>query len=98
MDKTCNMCKNNQIDEKYVSMVHKWREYHGYSQLLYPRYFCSKECLEFFEKEFRCNHCHIVVYDGVDYKTGKDGMTYCYDEVQITIGDRPCYDIVHNNI
>jgi hypothetical protein len=98
MDKICDMCKNKNPDEPYVSMVHKWRPYGGYSEGVYPRYFCSKECLAFYEKEYRCNHCHIVKYDGVKYKKGKDGMVYCYDELELTIGEKPCYYLVANQL
>ncbi len=86
----CNICKNNNQNENFFSMVHKWREYGGYSKNLYPRYFCSAECLEIFEQDFRCNHCHIVTYEWNDYKKGPDGMTYC-DNDELTIGDKPCY-------
>ena len=98
MDTICNMCKNNKTDEKYVSMVHKWREYGGYSKGTYPRYFCSEKCLNVFEKECRCNHCHIAIYNGVEYKKGKGGMIYCYDELELTIGEQPCYYLVINQL
>ncbi len=87
----CNICNKNNKNEQFVSMVHKWREYGGYSQNLYPRYFCSNECLEIFERDFRCNYCHIVTYDWNNYQKGPDGFTYCDNEMEITIGDKPCY-------
>ncbi len=89
----CNNCKKNHKNENYVSMVHKWREYGGYSKYSYPRYFCSIDCLEHFEQEFRCNHCHIVRYDWIEHKKGPDGFTYCNDENELTVGDVPCYNI-----
>ncbi len=94
----CNMCKENKNDEQYVSYVHKWHLYNGYTKGVYPRYFCSKVCLDFFEKNFRCNHCHIVAYEGVEYKEGDDGFIYCYDEIDITIGPRPCYQILFQEV
>ena len=87
----CCMCSINNVKEECVSMVHKWREYGGYSSLEYPRYFCSPECLETFERDFRCNHCHIISYEWNEYKKGPDGLLYCNDEREITIGDKPCY-------
>jgi hypothetical protein len=94
----CNICKKNNKNENYISWVHKWRPYGGYSKYEYPRYFCSTDCLENFERNFRCNHCHIVTYDWNNYKKGPDGMTYCDDELEITIGDTPCYNIKFPNI
>ena len=44
----CNICRINNTKEEFVSMVHKWREYGGYSNNLYPRYVCSTECLKIF--------------------------------------------------
>ena len=90
-DNICNMCKINNKKDEFVSMVHKWREYGGYSKFEYPRYFCSPECLEIYERDFRCNHCHITSYEGNEYKKGPDGLMYCNDEYEITIGDKPCY-------
>jgi hypothetical protein len=104
MDKYYNICKNNNIckntdqNEKYVSYVHKWRPYGGYSKESYPRYFCSQECLDVFEKESRCNHCHIIVYNGVEYKKGDDGYMYCYDEFELTVGNRPCYYLITSKL
>ena len=92
-DNICNMCKINNKKDEFVSMVHKWREYGGYSKFEYPRYFCSPECVENFERDFRCNHCHITSYEWNEYKKGPDGLTYCNDEREITIGDIPCYKI-----
>ena len=89
----CCMCRINNEKEEFVSMVHKWRLYGGYSNYLYPRYFCSTKCLDIFERDFRCNHCNIVKYDGEQYKKGTDGMIYCNDEYEITIGDTPCYNL-----
>jgi hypothetical protein len=89
----CTICNINNKKDDFFSMVHKWREYGGYSKMLYPRYVCSAECLEIFEREFRCNHCHIITYEGNQYKKGVDGMTYCNDEYEITIGDTPCYNL-----
>ncbi len=93
----CQICKKNNENNEFVSMVHKWREYGGYSANLYSRYFCSKECLNIFEKDFRCNHCHIVVYQDSEYIKGPDGLTYCNDEYQITVGDKPCYKYKFDN-
>jgi hypothetical protein len=90
----CCMCRINNEKKEFVSMVHKWREYGGYSKYEYPRYFCSTDCLEIYERDYRCNHCHIVSYEWYEHKKGPDGFTYCYDE--ITIGDKPCYYIKYN--
>ena len=94
----CNICHINNKKEEFVSMVHKWQEYGGYSNNLYPRYVCSTECLKIFERDFRCNHCHIITYKSNQYKKGDDGMTYCNDEIDITIGDKPCYDLCFPDI
>lgn len=94
----CNICKKNNKNENYISWVHKWREYGGYSKFSYPRFFCSTDCLENFERNFRCNHCHIVNYEWKEYKEGPDGFTYCYDENELTVGDKPCYNIKFPNI
>jgi hypothetical protein len=96
-DKKCTICDNDYKNEEFVSMVHKWRQYGGYSEYSYPRFFCSKECLDIFEKDFRCNHCHILKYDHVEYKKGDDGMSYCNDESEITINDKPCYQQKYPN-
>lgn len=93
----CNICNINNQKNEYVSMVHKWREYGGYSKLEYPRFFCSPKCLETFERDFRCNHCHIVMYECNEYKKGPDGLMYCNDEQEITIDDKPCYSICFNS-
>jgi hypothetical protein len=90
----CSICRDNYENEAFVSMVHKWRDYGGYSEFTYPRNFCSKKCLDTFEKYWRCNHCHIVMYDWVKYKKGTDGMTYCNDESYLTVGDKPCFQLV----
>jgi hypothetical protein len=92
----CCMCRINNEKKEFVSLVHKWREYGGYSKYEYPRYFCSPECLENFERDFRCNHCHIVKYEWREYKKGPDGLLYCNDEHEITISDIPCYYIKYN--
>jgi hypothetical protein len=92
------MCKENKTDHTYISYVHKLHLYNGYAKVEYQRYFCSKECLDIFEKKFRCNHCHIVTYDDLEYKTGEDGFTYCNDENELTIGDKPCYQILFEKI
>jgi hypothetical protein len=94
----CYICNINNKKEEFVSMVHKWREYGGYSKMIYPRYFCSTNCLEIFERDFRCNHCHIISYEGDQCKKGPDGMTYCNDECEITIGDTPCYNLCFPDI
>ena len=90
----CSVCKNNQKDDNYVSFVHKWHLYNGYSKSAYPRHFCSKECLNIFEKQYRCNHCNIIIYDWVEYKKAEDGFTYCNDQDEITVGNKPCYYLV----
>jgi hypothetical protein len=89
----CCMCRINNKKEEFVLMVHKWREYDGYSKYLYPRYFCSAECLEIFKRDFKCNHCHIVTYEWNEYKKGPDSLLYCNDEREITIGDTSCYNL-----
>jgi hypothetical protein len=89
----CNICNIDKEQEEFVSMVHKWRLYGGYSKYLYPRYFCSTKCIEIFERDLRCNYCNIIIYNGEQYKKGADGMTYCNDEFEITIGDTPCYNL-----
>jgi hypothetical protein len=92
------MCRINNEKKEFVSLVHKWRPYGGYSKYEYPRYFCSTECLEIYERDFRCNHCHIVTYEWREYKKGQDGLLYCNDEHEITIGDTPCYNVCFPDI
>ena len=95
MSNNCNICDNDyKTNTEFISMVHKYQQYGGYSKYEYPRYFCSKECLDIYEKDFRCNHCHITSYDWLEFKKGKDGFSYCNDENEKTIGDKPCYQIL----
>lgn len=94
---TCRICQKNNINEQFVSMVHKWREYTGYSKESHPRFFCSSECLETFERDFRCNHCHIIVYECNEYKKGNEGFTYCNSDFNLTIGDVSCFEITQTN-
>ena len=51
-------------------------------------------CLNIFEKEYRCNHCNIIIYDSTEYKKAEDGFTYCNDEDELTVGNKPCYQIL----
>jgi hypothetical protein len=95
MESKCNLkdC-NNQLNKNNVSYVHKWREYGGYSEGIYPRYFCSEKCLTKFEKNSKCNFCGIVAYQHRDYIKGTDGYTYCNDNEEITVGNTTCYNQV----
>ncbi len=86
----CGICNKNEVKEEFYLMNHKWREYGGYSQGIYSRHVCSKECLEIYERDYRCNYCHIITYEWNDYKKGPDGFTYC-DNDELTVGDKPCY-------
>ncbi len=95
MDKKCILC-DNISDTYYKVFVHKWREYGGYSNLEYPRYLCSKKCVNNYEKNNRCNFCHIVKYEYRYYKKGNDGFTYCNDLDEITVGNTTCYNQVFN--
>jgi hypothetical protein len=89
----CGVCKESNTKEEFVSMCHKWREYRGYSSGALPRYTCSKECLDYYEKNYKCNQCKIVTYDWNQYIKASDGFTYCDNEHEITVGDKPCYYI-----
>ena len=91
MDNVCCCCNSTHSNTEFVSMVHKWREYGGYSKYKYPRYVCSQKCLEKFEKEFRCNCCHMVTYDWIETAEDDNGFTYCNDEYYKTIHDKTCY-------
>lgn len=66
----CIICHQNEIknDDECISYVHKSRQYGGYSKYEYPRNFCSKECVAIFEKDFRCNNCHIISYEWIEFK------------------------------
>ncbi len=90
MENKCTLC-NYISDSNYILYVHKWREYGGYSKNSYARYFCSKECLNNYENNYKCNYCNIVMYDWREYKKGPDGFSYCNDEYEITIGNTTCY-------
>lgn len=92
----CCICNKSETKEEFYSMCHKWRECGGYSSMTYPRYTCSKKCLDIYEKNERCNHCHIVKYDWNQYIKGSDGFTYCNNKYELTVGDKPCYYIKFN--
>jgi hypothetical protein len=86
------MCDNN-YSLDYISYVHKDTERHGYSDDVYPRYCCSQKCLDDYNKNCRCNMCHVALgYD--TYRQADDGFHYC-DE--IIIGNNSCYNKTHNN-
>ena len=95
MDFKCKMCDNN-YSLDYVSYVHKDTERHGYSDDVYPRYCCSLKCLDDYNKNCRCNMCHVALgYD--TYRQADDGFHYC-DEIMV--GNNSCYNkiygIMHN--
>jgi hypothetical protein len=97
MENKCFLC-DNKSNENYISYVRKWREYTGYSKYEYPRYLCSYECLNNYEKNNKCNYCNIVLYEGVEYIKGNDGFSYCNDYYYITIGDKTCYNYYLNKL
>ena len=98
METKCNLkdCTNNS-NQNIISYVHKWQEYGGYSQYEYPRFFCSHECLNDYEKNHKCNYCGIVCYDWREYKKGIDGFTYCDSINDISVGSDTCYNHVYLN-
>jgi hypothetical protein len=94
---SCNFCKkkiNKSVDtnDSYISYVHKDRPYGGYSKYEYPRYLCSKECLDNYEKTCRCNLCHIVIYKDALVIEGNDNYLYCDDIDNCNIGNDTCYN------
>jgi hypothetical protein len=94
METKCTLCNklcNNISDPNYTVYVHKWRDYGGYSQTQYPKYLCSQECLDYYKKNYKCNHCHIIVYDWRNYQVGPDDYIYCNDE-EVTLDDDTCYN------
>jgi hypothetical protein len=92
MNFKCKMCDNN-YSLDYVSYVHKYTERHGYSDDVYPRYCCSQKCLDDYNKNCRCNMCHVALgYD--TYRQADNGFHYC-DEIMI--GNNSCYNKMHNN-
>jgi hypothetical protein len=93
METKCDLidCTNNS-NQNIISYIHKWREYGGYSQNEYPRFFCSQECLNFYEKNYKCNYCHIVLYDWRNNIKATNEYTYCDDEDELTIGNTTCYN------
>ncbi len=95
----CCLCNYKLNKESYyVSEVHKDRPYGGYSKYSYPRYLCSKKCLNEFEKYNRCNLCHIIIYDDSLIKEGNDGFLYCNDKDTCNIGNNTCYKFKFNKI
>ena len=94
----CNLCKNKITENDIISWVHKIRPYGGYSKYLYPRYFCSKNCLDYYNKNHKCNLCGVVEYDYRNYSIGNDGYTYCDDIDEMTIGDDTCYNQYKNKL
>ncbi len=93
----CFMCKNKIINiDTFVSYVHKDRPYGGYSKNSYPRYMCSQTCLDKYNKNNRCNLCHVVIYDWSLIKQHTDDFLYCDDEDQCNVGTDTCYNIVLN--
>jgi hypothetical protein len=94
----CCICNNNFNKEiVYISKVHKYKPYHGYTSWSYSKYLCSSECLENYEKTYRCNLCHIIIYENALIKKGYDGFVYCNDIYECTIGNTTCYNIKFNN-
>ncbi len=85
-------CNNLTSDTEFISYIHKWKEYGGYSKREYPRFFCSKECLTEFEKNYKCNFCGMICYEWRNYKKGQDGFTYCDNINDISIGNTTCYN------
>lgn len=81
----CNMCDNKYIEE-YVSYIHKNKDRSGYTENIYPRYFCCQNCLDEYNKKYRCNMCHVAIEK---YKEASDGFNYC-DEIMV--GNNTCYN------
>lgn len=91
MDLKCKMCDNN-YSLDYVSYVHKDTERYGYSEEVYPRYCCSMKCLDDYNKNCRCNMCHVAL-GNYNFIQAEDGFHYC-DEIMV--GDNSCYNILMN--
>ncbi len=90
----CCLCNYKLNKESYyVSYVHKDRPYGGYSKYSYPRHLCSQECLNEFEKNSRCNLCHIIIYDDALIKEGYDDYLYCNDKDICNLGNNTCYNL-----
>lgn len=85
MNEKCRMegCIN-QINEKYSLKI---KSYYGCCPN-YPVYFCDEQCMDKFNKQYRCQRCHRTS----ELKIANDELAYCmvriHDDDYLT-----CYDL-----